>query len=257
MPVARAFSRDLALCYRCCIVVFGILSQMLCCSYDLFQMHLLAEQYTASNNSLGFKHIDYWTAVAPSTSSFKSICEERHLCIESAEDHGNYTWKLSTLFDKATACEMLVAHNKTMLHFFGDSFIRHTYISMSSILTGDYVRTSMNPDAPEGCTGESMYGEKFCRVHIGFATIACNGLVHLKYHSLRQFNPWCHDPSSTECNKESIVFWTEGNHPIYLREDLHETINNADVYYESRVRKNQFCTLTKKPLGLISSILTS
>lgn len=202
------------------------------------------KDYIKTNNYIGYTPLDNWVK-ADSISKSMSLCDTLNICIETQE--GNFTWGLENYSDeKGFLCRALISGGFKYLHFFGDSFIRHTYIAMASILSGDYLKTPLNEGAPAECFNH-LYDEKWCRQFVNFSSVGCGGSISLFYHSLRQLHPWCDDPTSTECRNESIVFWTEGNHAI--RDTDYGSVNNADMYYSRRIKSNRFCSLASLPRG--------
>ncbi|XP_046341458.2 uncharacterized protein LOC124122432 [Haliotis rufescens] len=131
---------------------------------------------------------------------YNNHCEERPVhecfcpnCIDiRRERHAEFsTWVPSDTrckyktYSAKEACRVLTG---TVLHFVGDSFVRHLHTAMLLLLSGNVQTGALNAGVPTDilgkCSGWYMFTEKTCRHHLNYNYVGCGGSVRvvMKYY---------------------------------------------------------------------------
>ncbi|XP_046561073.1 uncharacterized protein LOC124270098 [Haliotis rubra] len=131
---------------------------------------------------------------------YDNHCEEKPIheclcpnCIDvRREKHAEFsTWVPSDpqckykTFTAKEACRLLAG---SVLHFVGDSFIRHLHTAMLLLLSGNPQTGALNKgvqtDILGKCSGWYMFTEKTCRHHLNYNYVGCGGNVRvvMKYY---------------------------------------------------------------------------
>ena len=148
------------------------------------------------------------------------VCEEKSM--NRSQRFSNITnLRKSHVWTGQSACAALQVFGVKNVYFLGDSYMRHIYIAMILLLSGNYKNGGLN--RPEKCSYSHQFSEKSCR-DVPLTYQICGLTLHLAY-TFEDLGKFCESNSS-------LVIWSFGNHPIHTRNGR-EGINNADGYIEA------------------------
>lgn len=150
----------------------------------------------------------------------------------------------STEYDKddvsQAICRSLVEKEKKVIFILGDSYMRHIFQAMVSLISGNTQAGSlkMDNDCIQKCQGVGQFYKHGCASDcIVLRHLLCGGLIQI------HFIP--HTPPSVNyCTPNSVQLWSEGNHPI--NGDKGHEYNNA-TYWTQKFNSLDYgmCTYLK------------
>jgi hypothetical protein len=105
-----------------------------------------------------------------------------------------------------TPCAVL--SGKKLL-FIGDSFVRHAYVAMTLLLSGDYQKGALRPSHDQACEYDGQFEENVCRQQLSYSVTTCQGTVTLGLN----YGSWP-TISQRDLRKFDYIIWGAGNHPV-------------------------------------------
>ena len=150
---------------------------------------------------------------------FNKICVDLHMCT-----NGGYTRTevfdlvgdalKSSEFDTSDVsqliCQKLVAKERKVIIVIGDSYMRHVFQAMVSLISGNLKDGPLkkNHNCIQKCQGTNQFFKQGCSSEcLDFRHLLCGGLVQIH---LIQHVP----PSINYCLPGTSMLWSEGNHPV-------------------------------------------
>ena len=130
--------------------------------------------------------------------------------------------------DGPEACAMLVAKNIRTVHLLGDSFFRHLHISLVDTLRRNYSTGALKDSHKQKCADERQYDDRSCRDAIVRYPRVCDGRVQLAL--FEQYAPL---PYPELFEKDSVVIWSIGNHPLTTHSNRKYMYNSG--FFESSI----------------------
>jgi len=162
------------------------------------------------------------------------ICRLFHLCLFGDK----VVWQQPPrgLQNSSEVCDLLIRNRRTDVHFIGDSIVRHMYMATLLLLSDDYERGAIDSVF---CKGDVGFTDVFCRYLIRASTLVCGGRVTVSYHPSQHTE--ARQCSRTLCSDESLVFWSEGAHPIHFDYKSAHGTYNASEYFFNRILPSEIC----------------
>ena len=111
------------------------------------------------------------------------VCYENHLCTPAGK-----SWSVP-LLSHSDMCSFLNSAGINIIHFFGDSYMRHIFVAFVLALTNNYKNASLLV-ANEHCEYKNQFseaiirenGKVLCRNITVMSSTGCSGKVHLISH---------------------------------------------------------------------------
>ena len=120
------------------------------------------------------------------------------------------------------ACAILREANMTNIVFVGDSFTKGTFQALILLLSEDFERGSVTPDAPAVCLGDIQFNGPQCRDYLAGGVHICGLTLIIDYEAYPRIN-------ASHFDYDAVV-WGVGAHPLYVDYKTRYGVLDADKF---------------------------